>query len=137
MGTAANVEFIVQTEPWRSGLGKPRNAIDPIWAGDTVELCPANEDSIEWEPDSDWWWCRQCGHCSNLHYLVHHVVESPRAYYELSMKQFLTRRKTQGFPSKEAEEQAFYIMGIALRVAASERPEELSRLADKILRLCE
>lgn len=137
MGNAANVQFIVQTEPWRSGQGMPRNSVDPIWAHDTITECSATHEDIEWEPETGWWWCRKCGKCSNAHFLEHIVVESPKRYYDLSLEQFMRRRSTQGFPSAEAEDQALHIMGVALRVAASKRPEAFARLVDDILQLSE
>jgi len=137
MGNAENVQFVVQTEPWRSGQGRPRNAIDPLWANDTLIQCDATIDDLEWEPQTSWWWCRKCGGCSNLHYVEHRVVETPKHYYDLSFSQFMKRRSTQGFPSAEAEEQAFHIMGVALRVAASKQPEAFAGLVDGILQLCE
>lgn len=136
MGNATNVQFIVQTEPWRGGQGSPSSSIDPIWANDTVTQCEATVDDIEWQLGTTWWWCRRCGKCSNLQYLEHYIVEAPKQYYDLSLEQFLKRRETQGFPSAEAEDQALYIMGVALRVAASKRPEAFAGLVDSILRLC-
>lgn len=137
MGNAANVQFIVQTEPWRTGQGLPVSSVSPTWAHDTIIKCEATVDDIEWEPSSSWWWCRKCGHCSKSHYLEHRVVEAPKQYFDLSIDQFLRRRSTQGLPSAEAEDQALHIMGVALRVAAAQRPESFARLVESILQLGE
>ena len=137
MDSAQNVEFLVQTEPWRAGQGRPRNMLDPIWASDTLVRCESTVDQMQWEAESGWWWCRKCGHCSNLHYMVHYVVESPKAYHELSLQQFFARRETQGFPYTDAHDQALHIAGVALRVAASKRPEEFAKLVDDILELAD
>lgn len=135
MGNAANVQFIAQTEPWRCGQGMPVSSLDPIWAHDSIEKCAGTINDVEWEPGTEWWWCRKCGKCSNAHYLGHYIVETPRHYLDLSYKQFMTRRRTQGFPVAEAEDQARHIMGVALRVAAADRPESFGRLVENILQL--
>lgn len=137
MGNAANVQFLAQTEPWRLGQGAPMNCMDPIWAHDTTQKCTGKAYDIEWEPGTEWWWCRACGKVSNSHYLEHYVVEEPGRYFDLSLAHFMERRKTQGLPVAEAEDQAHHIMGLALRVAAAHRPEALARLMDSVLRLGE
>ena len=135
MGVAENVQHIVQTEPWRNGQGRPKTSIDSIWAKDTLTLCGADADSIEWEASGSWWWCRKCGHCSNAHRIEHYTVESSERYYDLSLDQFMTRRETQELGEDVAVNQSLHIMGVALRVAASHRPEEFAGLVDKILEL--
>jgi hypothetical protein len=137
MGNAANVQFIVQTEPWRGGQGRPRNSIDPIWANDTLVQCAATVADLEWEPGTPWWWCRKCGKCSNLSYLEHFKVETPEYYYDLSLSHFLRRRQTQGLQAAEANNQAMHIMGVVLRVAASMPPVAFEKLVDNILQLGE
>ena len=135
MDSAHNVEYLVNTEPWRSGQGRPSSQVDSIWARDTLVVCDASTDKLQWEAESDWWWCRECGHCSNLHVITHYIAESPSHYYNLSLEQFYRRRETQGFPQDDAVNQALHITGVALRVAASKRPEDLAKLAQDILAL--
>lgn len=135
MGVAENVLFIVQTEPWRNGQGRPKNSIDSIWAGDSLELCGSDADTIEWEASGSWWWCRKCGHSSNATVLTHYTVETPQLYRDLSMTHFIKRRGTQGLSDEVAMDQATHITGVALRVAASHRPSEFAGLVDKILEL--
>lgn len=138
MGNAADVQFIAETEPWRRGLGRPRSIIDPLWSGDTLLECSATVDDIEWDVTGrPWWWCRICGHCSDLTYLKHYVVETPQTYFVMSEQQFMTRRATQGFPTAETQAQAQYIMGVVLRIAASKPPEQFGRLIESILRLAD
>lgn len=136
MGNAANVQFIVQTEPWRNGQGMPRSFLDPIWADDTIIKCSATIHDLEYEPGTNWWWCTKCGKCSSAYFLEHYIVEAPRRYYELSFNQFIKRRSTQGLSNEEAIDQAYHVMGIVLRAAASKRPEDLIKLAEEILQLC-
>jgi hypothetical protein len=111
--------------------------MDPIWAHDPIQMCSGTVDCIEWEPGTEWWWCRKCGKCSNSQYLVHYVVMTPGHYLDLSYAQFMARRKTQGFPVAESEDQARHIMGVALRVAAANRPESFAKLVSSILQLSE
>ncbi len=135
MGNAIDVQYVAQTEPWRTGLGRPRNLLDPIWADDTIETCHATPDDVEWEPETSWWWCRRCGHCSSAHFLQHRVVESPVEYHELSLNLFFARRAEQKLPADVAQAQALYAAGAVLRVAASKRPEEFEALLQTILEL--
>lgn len=110
--------------------------VDPLWAKDTLLIkCEATTDDLMWEATSDWWWCKLCGHCSNMYHITHYIAEVPKTYYDLSLAQFLTRRGTQGLPERCAEEQACHVAGVALRVAASKRPEEFAKLVDSILAL--
>lgn len=136
MNDAVNMELLVQTEPWRNGQGRPRSSIDPIWADDTLTICEATTDELMWESNSNgWWWCTKCGHCSNMHNTTHYIVESPEVYHQKSLTQYYKRRTTQGFPKQEAHDQALHIAAVALRVAASKRPEEFAKLVDDIIAL--
>jgi len=137
MGSAANVRYLVQTEPWRAGQGRPSSMVSPMWAKDTMVVCSASVDELEWESNTDWWWCLRCGHCSNMHNNMHYVVESPESYHKLSLEQFYKRRTTQEYPKREAHEQALHIAAIAIRVAASKRPEEFAKLVDDIIALAD
>jgi hypothetical protein len=111
--------------------------VSPLWAKDTMTVCTASADELEWEADTGWWWCLQCGHCSNMHNTTHYIVESPESYHRLSLEQFYTRRTTQEFPKSDAHEQALHIAAIAIRVAASKRPEEFAKLVDDIIALAD
>jgi hypothetical protein len=111
--------------------------MSPLWASDTLGICQAPIDKLEWESDTGWWWCQQCGHCSNLHSNTHYVAVSPEEYHSLSLAQFYKRRNTQEFPDRDAQDQALHIAAVAIRVAASKRPEEFAKLVDDIIALAD
>lgn len=138
MGSATNVQYLVKTEPWRGGQGRPSSMVSPMWANDDLIVCLASVAELEWEANSSgWWWCLRCGHCSNMHNITHYVVESPERYHQLSLSQFYKRRDTQKFPRHDAHDQALHIAAIAIRVAASKRPEEFAKLVEDIIALAD
>jgi hypothetical protein len=68
---------------------------------------------------------------------THYIVESPKKYHQLSLEQFYQRREIQGFPRHDAHDQALHIAAIAIRVAASKRPEEFAKLVEDIVALAD
>lgn len=118
------VQEVVSFEPWRTGQGQPRNALDPTWPGYTPALCNG---AIEWEGISRWWWCTQCGYCGFLTRTEHYPVQTPLAFFLHGVVFFFRRRVTQGMPAPVSAGQALFTAGVALRYAAATPPNQLGR----------
>ena len=134
MSNAVDVKQLLTQEPWRGGQGRISNALDPTWHGKELPVCKGN---IEWEKESKWWWCRDCGYCSNWSTPTHYVPDHPSQAYKRNLEFFYQQRAKQGISKKLADEQALHIMAVALKAAAVTHPMLLSKLADRILQEAE
>ena len=134
MGNAFGVKELLKREPWRAGQGQPRSAIDPLWEGHRPQPC---DGEAEFEKDSKWWWCKKCGHCSCWPITRHYRVEHPSDYHRRSLAYFTRVRARQGMSPAQIKEQVLHITGVALRVAATQTPDELGRYIDRCVQLPE
>ncbi len=120
-------------EPWRTGLGQPKNALQLDWLTE-VKTCPGD---IKFDaPVGDkppWWLCEKCGYCGCFTNVTHAAPPDPAAYYHDSIEFYYKRRGEQGVPSELAKYQAGHLMGAALRAAAKLTPDELSKFVHSLL----
>jgi hypothetical protein len=118
------VAELASFEPWRTGQGQPRNALDPTWSGYDPPLC---QGAIEWEGVSKWWWCTKCGHCGWFSVTNHYPVQSPVSYLLHSMVFFFRKRRQQRVPTLPTIAQALFTAGAALHYAAVTPPNQLGQ----------
>jgi len=125
-----SIRELIQREPWRTGQGRPYNALDPTWSKKELPICRGE---VVWEPGGRWWFCRECGYCSCWSQTLHYKAEHPSVGYKRNLEFFYRRRLEQGMTREEAERQAFHIAGAALKAAAMLPPSECGRFVDEIL----
>lgn len=128
---AAIIQELLKREPWRARQGQPRNALQLDWLDEPAH-CTGE---IEFEQNSRWWLCRECGYCSCWSNTTHCKPEHPHDFHTASLSFFYKRRIEQGLTPELAKQQAEHIIGIALRTAAKLRPEDLARYVDQHLLL--
>lgn len=129
MYNAFGVKELVQREPWRAGQGRPKNALDPTWAG--VPKIPC-DGPIEWEAEGRWWWCRKCGHCSCWSTVLHEPAEHPVIIFRRGMELFLQQREKQGLNADQAMLQALHAIGMLLKALAMRPPDSLVGFVDRL-----
>lgn len=120
-------EQMAQRQPWRTGQGASKTALDPSWKPERV----ACKGDIAMEEGNKWWWCKRCGYCGWGLYTRHAAPKHPADLFRRSREYFFERRKAQGLNTEEAQEQALHLQAIVLRVAATLKPEDLKRYIDE------
>lgn len=124
-----NLENLLFTQPWRSGVGLPKNRLDPTWNGELRDLCRGE---IHWEGTSTWWFCGGCGYISHGGYTVHKPIVHPGLFYLTSMLLFWMKKIAAGARPTDITNQLLYVSGIAIRQAAVTPPEKLERYCAQI-----
>lgn len=116
MSEVPQLQRLSEMEPWRLGIGLPRNALDPTWTpGKGDMLC---DGEAEWEPGTSWWVCMKCGYVGSAYTTRHKPIQHPFTYLLHSLAFFFlkTRKATPSFDTQLC--QAFFVTGAALRYAA-------------------
>lgn len=137
MSDTLSLRDLAQLEPWRLGKGQPRNALDPTWTPNVLNnFC---DGEINWEGDTDWWVCTRCGYVGSAHYTRHRPVQTP-AFYLLHSMLFYLKKRAQRPPKAPPElvgaevfKQMLFVTGVALRYAATLRPEDLGKYVDRLV----
>ena len=109
-------------EPWRTGQGRPRNALDPTWEGYDPPFCNGE---LWWEGSTPWWTCTKCGYISCWKQQQHYPIESPLSFFLKGLFSYLKKRREQQLPLTASLNQALFIAGVALRYAAAYNPERI------------
>ena len=108
------LQRLAEKEPWRQGVGLPRNALDPTWApGPGDLLCKGN---VEWESGTKWWVCMGCGRVSSLSMIEHKPIQNPMTLFFEAIDFFKSKRN--GTDPQKVLEQMAFVAGAALRYAA-------------------
>ncbi len=137
MSSTLSLQELAQLQPWRLGKGQPLNALDPTWTPSVLNnLC---DGEIDWEGDTDWWVCTKCGYVGSSYYPKHRPIQTPVFFLIHSILFFLKKRAHD--PPKVAPElvtgevlkQMLFIAGVALRYAATQRPEDLGKYVDRLV----
>jgi hypothetical protein len=118
-----NIEDLIKLEPWRTGLGIPKSALDPAWSVDDHEgTCGGN---IVLENDSSWWWCSTCGYCAkgNLH--EHYPAQDPESYQRVQEQKFVDQRIKEGLTELQARDQIAWVAAVAINYARTVKPLDL------------
>lgn len=118
------LESTLHAQPWRSGVGLPKNALDPTWNGELRDSCRGE---IHWEGISTWWFCAGCGYISHGGYTVHKPIMHPGLFYLTSMFFFWMKKMAEGLSPEDTMSQMMYVSGVALRQAAVIPPARLER----------
>lgn len=128
---------LARQEPWRLGKGQPRNALDPTWEPSVLNN-PCDGD-IEWEGSTGWWVCTKCGYVGSACYTQHQPIQTPGYYFLHSVLYFINKRADQpiqGDPEgalADVVNQMLFVAGVALRYAATQKPEDLSKYIDQLI----
>ncbi len=137
MSKTMTLQELAQLEPWRLGKGQPRNALDPTWTPSVLNNPCDGE--IDWEGDTEWWVCSKCGYVGSAHYTRHQPIQTPEFYFLHSVLFYLNRRAhdppkvSPEMVATEVVRQMLFIAGVALRYAATQRPEDLGKYADRLV----
>lgn len=121
-------------EPWRMGQGQAFRKLDQFTEGLKLVKCDFSELDVIFD-NNGWWCCRKCGYCGSMANLDHFKPEHPQDLYDRSLEFFLNMRKEQGLSHDEAMNQAHHITGMALRAAATVRPDEITSYIENHIRL--
>ena len=121
-------------EPWRTGQGAPRNALQMDW----TEEPPVCAGDVLFDPIIDgvktWWRCTDCGYCSCFSNILHFKPDHPQDFYSSGLEFFYARRAQQGLTHEQAKDQVGHLLGSALRAAAKLPAPELGRFIDMMLK---
>jgi hypothetical protein len=127
MADSESTEYTAQSQPWRTGQGQEKTALDPSWDPGR-KPCEGN---IAQEADTKWWWCNDCGYVGWGAYTKHLAPKHPKDLLRRSLEYFYERRAAQGVSKEIMEMQAMHLQAVALRVAASMRPDEMKKYIDE------
>ena len=119
-----NLEKLLHAQPWRSGVGLPKNMLDPTWNGELRDFCRGE---IHWEGTSSWWFCGGCGYISHGGYTAHKPIMHPGLFFLNSLLLFWMKKVAAGVSPEDTLNQMLYVAGIAVRQAAVTPPEKLER----------
>lgn len=115
MSTTPFLQQVADAEPWRLGVGQPRNALDPTWVpGLRDNLCNGD---IDWEGATGWWICQSCGYIGSCSYTGHRPVFNPLSVFLRGLSFFVSQRAV-STPPNLLVQQMLFISGVALRYAA-------------------
>lgn len=117
-------------EPWRTGQGRPANALDPTWEGYESTMCNGQ---IQWEPGTPWWICTSCGHVSHWKHQQHYTVMNPLSFFLQSLRIYFQRRTAHAVPFSLSLNQALFIAGVALRYSTAYNPTQISNYVQEHL----
>ena len=128
-----SLKDLLQAEPWRSGIGFPKNALDPRWSPTIpVDFC---QGEIHWEGGSGWWFCAGCGYIGSGVLVRHRPVLDPMGYSADSQRFFIEQRIKQGVSAEDANKQMNYLLGVLLRKMATVNPEDIEGELRKMIGL--
>lgn len=123
-------EAILHAQPWRSGVGVPRNALDPTWDGYPSGVCSGE---IDWEGTTDWWRCKHCGYISRGSYTTHKPAAHPGWFYLSSLFFFWLKKTQAGIRPEDVLNQMLYVQAVALRQAAVQPPEQFEQYVSRLV----
>lgn len=126
-----SVSELVQKEPWRTGLGKPRSPLDGTWTPEQDSGWCDGE--IEWEGTSNWWWCKKCGYCSSLHFNQHEPISDPVVFFWKSVALFFQRRAEEGVEPTTAMGQLLFVAAVAIRYASTVKASQLREYIQQLI----
>lgn len=129
MSQQPTLKDTLQEQPWRSGVGLPKNALDPTWNGECRDQCHGE---IHWEVTTGWWFCGGCGYISHGGYVLHKPIIHPGLFYFTSLMFFWLKKMADRVSPADAMNQMLYVQGIAMRQAACTPPEKLERYLAQI-----
>ena len=121
MSTESPLQKLAEQEPWRTGRGTPRNALDPTWMpGVGDRQC---EGTIVWEGNGPWWFCSRCGYIGSSPTPIHRPIQHPLDFFVSSIFFYIRKglEPATRVPKETATLQALYVTGVALRNAAVQR----------------
>jgi hypothetical protein len=111
-----SIEQLVTNEPWRTGVGQPKNALDPTW---TIERSIHCDGEQTFEHGTNWWWCEKCGYCSKSATPFHLPINNPHDFLEESIHEYIRARSAEGVSDDLAMDQIAHIAGMAVRYAST------------------
>lgn len=116
MSEVPQLQRLSELEPWRLGIGLPRNALDPTWIpGRGDMLC---DGQVDWEVGTRWWVCMTCGYVGSAFTQKHKPIQHPTTYFLHSLFFFFLKRR-EAVPNFETRIcQALWVAGASLRYAA-------------------
>lgn len=129
MNTTPYLQRVAEAEPWRLGLGQPRNALDPTWVPSLSDNYCDRE--IEWEGATGWWVCQQCGYIGSSCFTRHRPVYSPLGLFLRGLDFFLSKRVAHTPDPRLLLQQILFVTGVALRHSAL---PPLREIATKVAR---
>jgi hypothetical protein len=128
-----SLKDLLREQPWRSGLGTPKNALDPRWTpAIPTDFCGGE---IHWETETGWWFCASCSYIGSGSLVRHRPVLDPAGFCAESQRFFLEQRAKQGVGVEDAVNQINYLVGAFLRKMATTHPEDVEGELRKIFGL--
>ena len=116
MSEVSQLQRLSEQEPWRLGIGLPRNALDPTWTpGIGDNLC---DGEVEWEAGTRWWVCMKCGYVGSAYNTHHKSIQHPTTYFMHSLLFFFLKGRQVQAETNTRLCQALFVAGAALRYAA-------------------
>jgi hypothetical protein len=128
------LQAVVTSEPWRQRVGYPEKVTDVDWSPEGHEECPG-ETIVRDAADPRYWHCRDCGYIGWGTTTRHRPVLNPRTFFERCRDIHLQTRRERGLSEREAENQMYHVMAVALRCAAAKEPGDLRGFLEGLLRL--
>ena len=125
-----DLSTLAQLEPWRMRHGIASNALDPTWRMHEQAHC---DGELWWEGTTKWWMCTKCSYTSTFSYPVHPQAEHPVLFFIKALMAYMAKRQEQQISTSQSLYQALYVAGVALRYAATVRPEALGEYVDNNL----
>ena len=116
MSEVPQLQRLSELEPWRLGIGLPRNALDPIWVPGPGDMLCNGE--VDWEGGTQWWVCTKCGYVGSAFTQKHKPVQHPTIYFLYSLLFFFLKRKQDVPVFNTRMCQALFVAGASLRYAA-------------------
>ena len=124
------VKALLNAQPWRSGTGLPRNALDPKWDGQPSDWCAGTP---EHTGDGSWWYCSLCGYVSDGTFVQHKPIKHPQEMHGRAWAKFIQNATAQGLSTEDAVNKALYVMSVALWHASTKKPEEILEMLHRLL----
>ena len=116
MSNVPQLQRLSELEPWRLGIGLPRNALDPTWIPGRGDLPCDGE--VEWEAGTAWWVCTKCGYVGSAVTQTHTPIQHPMSYFLHSLLFFMLKRRPAAPALDTRVCQALFVAGASLRYAA-------------------
>lgn len=125
-----SLQALLHAQPWRSGVGLPRNALDPTWDGYPADFCAGE---IDWEIKTAWWTCKGCGYISHSTYTQHKPVAHPGWFFFSSLMFFWLKKMQAHVPPDDALNQMLYVAGVAIRQSAVQPPQQIEQYVQRLV----
>ncbi len=116
MSEVPQLQRLSELEPWRLGIGLPRNALDPTWIPGPGDMPCDGE--VCWEPGTRWWTCMKCGYVGHAFTQQHKPIQHPTTYFLHSLLFFFLKRRQAAPVFQTRVCQALFVAGASLRYAA-------------------